>query len=269
MLTLLIYIIAIYIVLYIILYIFQGKFLFFPQKLPMELIAIIHRDFKNAEEINLTTDDNVRLHGWFLKNSKVKPAPLIIFFGGNSDDVTNYVINIDNLKNWNTALINYRSYGLSEGQPNEKNLFKDSLAIYDYFASRPDINKEKIIVMGHSLGTGVAIYVAQNRPVKKIVLISPYANIKNVAQNIFILFPVKFMLRNKFDSLSRAPLIKTPLLAIAATKDLLIPISHTINLIKHWAGPSELKLIWGDGHHSVVFNDLCWQYVNEFINAKK
>ena len=249
------------------LYFSQEKFIFFPQAVSAGKIKQIELKYKNAEEIALKTPDNVFIRGWLVKNGTAKQTPLVIYFGGNSDELSNMIELSQKFGSWSLALINYRGYGLSEGKPGEKEFFSDALTIYDYFSGRADIDRANIVVFGRSIGTGVAVYLAKNRPVKGVVLVSPYDNIISLAEREFPYVPVGLILKHRFDSISVASSINLPLLVLTAEKDKTVPQEYSQRLAAKWGGPHETVLISGKGHDDINSSPLYWQSVNNFLNS--
>ena len=247
------------------LYFSQEKFLFFPQTVSSSKIKQIEMKYKNAEEIALKTPDNVYIKGWFVKNGTAKRTPLVIYFGGNGDELSNMIKESQNFGNWSLVLINYRGYGKSEGKPGEKEFYSDALTIYDYFSERPDVDGSNIIVFGRSIGTGVAVYLANKRPLKGVILVSPYDNIISLAEREFPYVPVGLILKHRFDSISEASSIKIPLLVLTADADKTVPQEYSQKLAAKWGGPHGIVMIKGKGHNDINSSPLYWQSVNDFL----
>jgi hypothetical protein len=252
-------------VLLVLLYFFQDKLIFFPQKLSREETESLNRRFPHVEAISLKTSDDIHIKGWFVKNSAPPSAPLIIYFGGNAEEVSYLIYYADKIKGWSLALINYRGYGLSEGRPSEKNFYADAVTIYDYFAKRDDIDNTRIIILSRSLGTGIATYLAQLRPVKALILVSPYDNFVSIGKHHFPFLPVALLLKHRFDSLSRAPSISVPLLVITAANDTIIPVRYSKKLVEKWGGPCSFKTIEGEDHNTLQDRVEYWETINDFL----
>jgi hypothetical protein len=248
------------------LYVRQDKMIFFPQRISQQELSAIHKQYKNVEDISLKAGDGVTIRGWMVKDSHAGKSPLILYFGGNAEEVSHLIGESDEFRGWSLALMNYRGYGLSEGKPGERALFDDAIAIYDYFSDRGDVNRGRIIVMGRSLGTGVAVYVAQNRAVEGVILVTPYDSLTSVAQEKFPFLPISFLLKHTFDSVSRAPSIAAPLLALAAKDDTIIPPEHAKRLVEKWTGPRTLEVLEGVDHNSVDSNPLYWETIRTFLS---
>jgi alpha-beta hydrolase superfamily lysophospholipase len=248
------------------LYMFQEKLIFFPQKISEEEAEKIVKRFPNVESISIRTTDNITLRGWLVKTSNLQKSPLIIYFGGNAEEVSYLIHEAEKFDGWSLALINYRGYGLSEGKPGEKILYSDAISLYDCFVTREDIDSKRIIVMGRSLGTGVAVYLAQMRQVAAVILVSPYDSLVSLAKGIFPFLPVRLILNHRFDSLSRAPSIRVPLLAIVAEGDTIIPALHSEKLVEKWGGEHSLKVIKGEDHNTIHEDAIYWKTIQEFLS---
>jgi len=249
----------------VLLYFSQDNLIFFPRTLSQEEADRIVRRYPNAENISIKAVDNTILKGWLVKNSILSKSPLIIYFGGNADEVSHLIPEAGKFKGWSLALINYRGYGLNRGKPTENDLLNDALSIYDYVSEREDVDDEKIIVMGSSLGTGVAVYLARVRRVRGVILVSPFESLASVARKKFPFLPVNLILRHHFDSISMAPFISAPLLVLTASEDTIIPPSHSKNLAEKWGGPHSITIIKGEGHNTISYSEIYWKSINDFL----
>lgn len=247
----------------------QDKLIFFPQQISQETITETSKGYENIENIKINTQDGNILSGWLVKNSKLKKSPLVIYFGGNAEEVSHMIRESDKFNEWSLALINYRGYGLSSGRPSEKNLFDDATAIYDYYAKREDIDNKKIVAMGRSLGSGVAVYLGTNRPVEGLILVTPYDSMTSLAQSNYPFLPVSLILKHHFDSTSRASGIKIPMLALVAGNDTTIPPVHAKHLVDKWGGKSTIKIIEGANHNSISSSAVYWDYIKDYLSQLK
>lgn len=247
------------------LYFVQDNLIFAPQVLTKEAASTINTQFGDCEDVAFTTPDNIKLHGWFVKNSELPKTPLIIYFGGNAEEVSNFLQYKDNLKGWSILAVNYRGYGLSEGKPNETNIFKDAVFIYDNFLKRSDIDASKIVTIGRSLGSGVAVHLAYERNLAGVILVTPYDSITRVAQEKYPIVPVSLLMKNRFNSIKVAPKIHTPMLALAGEIDSFIPYKHAIKLVQKWGGQNEIKVIKNAGHNNIQLDNGYWKNINDFL----
>ncbi|HLD29087.1 MAG TPA: alpha/beta hydrolase [bacterium] len=250
------------------LYFYQEKMIFYPQPASEARRSEIRKFYKNTEEVSITASDGTILNGWLVKASSA-PSPLIIYFGGNAEEVSSMIGETYRLKDWSMALINYRGYGMSGGKPGEKKLFSDALYIYDYFAKRSDVNPENIVVWGRSLGTGVAVYLASQRKTECVILTSPYDSLLNVAKNIYPYLPVSLIMKHRFDSGRLVSSLSLPALMLAAERDTTITLPHSEALFKKWNGKRIFKIIPGEDHNSLSGNELYWKYILDFLDSIK
>lgn len=201
------------------------------------------KECKNCKEVKLKVEDGL-LDGVYLENNSSK---LIIYFGGNADDATDFISIFKNLKNFDIVAFNYRGNALSSGTPSEKALFNDALRIYDTFA-----NKKEVFVVGRSLGSGVAIYLSSQRDVKKLFLITPYDSIENVAKERYPFFPIHWLIRYKFDSLRYINDVKADLFIFMVKNDNVVSNERTKNLIKHIKSSVEVKEFDNTTHADIL-----------------
>lgn len=144
----------------------------------------------------------------------------LIYFGGNAEDV------VWNVQRFAAAfpdrslyLVNYRGYGGSTGRPTEAALFADSLTVFDHAR----IRHPRIAVMGRSLGSGVAVYLATRREVERLVLVTPFDSLARVGQSHFRFLPVSLLMLDRYDSGSRVKDVSAPALLVIAGDDEIIP----------------------------------------------
>ncbi len=246
-------------------YIAQDKMLFFPHP-PLseakqnELLLA----FPGSEIKIITADHNI-LQGWFVQNGP-DDSPLLIYYGGNAEDVSQQLQDLPLMQNMHFLFMNYRGYGQSSGKPSQKDFYRDALQIYDEISQRREVNAAKIFLMGRSLGSGVATYVASERPTKGLILVTPFDSILNVAQRHYFFLPISLLLKHPFDNLALAKNLHTPLLAILAEHDEVIPVEHGLNLVKNYAGPKSLVLLPEATHNDVQIFPQYWESIRDFIN---
>lgn len=147
----------------------------------------------------------------------------VLYFGGNNETVFYSADPFDKLfPDHAVYLINYRGYGHSSGSPNERALLSDALQLYDHLLA----SHRSVSVIGRSLGSGVACYLAAHRPVAGVVLITPFESIVRVAQHLFPIYPASWLVQERFASIRYAAQIQAPTLILTAEHDEIIPASH-------------------------------------------
>ena len=151
----------------------------------------------------------------------------ILYFGGNAEDVAHNSAQFASLLPDKTIyLVNYRGYGESTGSPSEAAILQDAQAVFNHVAT----SHASVSVMGRSLGSGVATYLAATESIDRLILVTPYDSMANLAQSVYPMFPVSILLKDRYDSLSRAGEIDVPTLMLIAGSDEVIPNERSKSL---------------------------------------
>ena len=180
----------------------------------------------------LRATDGTRLSGWLMTPQVPGPHPAVIYFGGRSEEVSWVVRDAGKLFPGMAVLaVNYRGYGASQGDPAEQHMVEDGRLLFDWLAERHHVDPSKVAVVGRSLGSGVAVQVALERPVHSLVLITPYDSILAIAKRRFRAVPVEYVLQHRFESVKYAPSLKAPTYVLRAAMDDIVPHSHTDLLV--------------------------------------
>lgn len=226
----------------------------------------------SLEAVGFTARDGTRLAGVLVKPGAVAGVspeartPLVIFYGGNAEEVTVAAHGAHLLGPRALLLVNYRGYGQSEGRPGEGALVSDALELYDWAAARPDVDPARIALHGRSLGSGVAVQVAAARAVQCVVLTSPMDSVREVARSLYPWLPVTLLLRHPFDSAARAPQLKMPALFLMAGEDRVIATRHSERLAQVWGGPVERVTFPGHDHNDLELNDGYFSTIAKFLD---
>lgn len=223
-------------------------------------------DLNNFEKIHIVTPSSIVLEGYLAANHENEKAPLAIYFGGRGEEASNISEYSQKIKGCSLAFINYRGCGLNEGTQDEENFFSDADLIYDYFAARKDIDKDNMVLIAHSLGTGVAIHLASERDIKGVVLSAPYdIYTTGVVQDKLPLVPTQLLFSDRLDSLSIASRINIPALFLFAENDNTVYRERSLRLYNSWGGDAEKIIIKGTHHENITLNDITWNNINEFL----
>ena len=234
--TVFIYFIQFYCLSMLLLYIFQRNLLYYP-------IPYVPNDFKS---------ENFLIEGESINVIKINENKknAIVYFGGNTEAV---VLNGSTFKEifpeHTVYLVNYRGYGASLGEPSEKALYTDALYIYDVIKKR----HSKISAIGRSLGSGIATYLAAQRQIHRMILTTPYDSIQLMAQERFYFYPISILLKDKYDSIGNIKNITSKTLILLAQYDEIIPLKHSLNLIKEFPKDQIIvKTILNVDHNYIV-----------------
>jgi len=218
----------------------QRSFLYFPQPraadAPGELLALPITDGPPEARVLVTV--------------RRRPGPeALLYFGGNAEDVAWQLPRLEGaFPDHALYLLHYRGYGGSSGEPSEQVLFADALALFDRVRSEHG----QIAVVGRSLGSAVAVHLAAQRPVDRLVLVTPFDSVEAVAAQRFPLVPVGLLLQDRYRSDQAAARIGAPTLLIAAERDEVIPRANTDALLASFRpGVASLVVLPVEGHNAV------------------
>ncbi|MEA3433585.1 MAG: alpha/beta hydrolase, partial [Campylobacterota bacterium] len=158
--------------------------------------------------------------------------------------------------------MDYRGYGGSTGEPTEEGLYSDALKLYDTIKPK----HSRISIGGRSLGSSIATYVAAHREVSKLALITPFDSIVNVANGRYPIYPVSFLLHDKYDSKSRVKNIRAKTFIVMAQNDKIITRERTQQLIDAF-DPSQLEvmIIENRGHNDISSDAKYYKIMQDFI----
>ena len=218
------------------LYLSQRSLVFYPQP---------RRAGNEADLMKLAVED-VQLN---VTTRQLAVPDAVIYFGGNAEDVSGSLPDLAAAFPQHALyLMHYRGYGGSAGKPGQQALFGDALALFDHIhAQHPNVT-----VIGRSLGSGVALYLASVRPTVRLVLVTAYDSMADLGARQFPLFPVRWIMRDKFESWRYAPLITVPTTLVTAENDTLIPrYSTELLLTRFKSGVARQIVIAGAGHNTI------------------
>jgi pimeloyl-ACP methyl ester carboxylesterase len=235
-LTLLLFVVALYGGLCGVLFVFQRSLLYFPQPRSIQAGSTLRTLETGTGTVAVST-------------RPMTGPDALIYFGGNAEDVSRSMPDFaDAFPGSAIYLMHYPGYGGSSGSPTERGIVEDALALFDrVHAEHPDV-----VVVGRSLGSGVAVHVASLRPVARLVLVTPYDSLGDVAAYHYPYVPVRWLMRDKYESWRYAPQVTAPTRIIVAGDDEVIPRSSTERLRTRFRdGLVSYVVIAGVGHNSI------------------
>jgi fermentation-respiration switch protein FrsA (DUF1100 family) len=227
----------------------QERLMFFPRAAPARVDP---PPGWQLEELRLTTRDGAVLAGVLVRPPVPGRAPLVIYFGGNAEEVTESAAAAgETYGDRAVLLVNYRGYGASGGTPGEKPFVADAAEIFDWASARPDVDPTRVALHGRSLGSGVAVQLAAARPARCVVLTSPFASALEVARGAYPWLPVALLMRHPFESIAHAKGLTMPLLVLFGTGDNIVAPEQSERLAAAWGGPVERVRLEGFGHNDL------------------
>ena len=277
---------------------FERKFVFFPT-------AVIELTPSDAglefEDVYFVTDDGIRLNGWYVPaprpesgisgntdidtpassnelGSADTPEVTILWFHGNGGNIGHRVGDlalISRRLGVNSFIFDYRGYGRSEGKPSESGVYRDARAALDYLSSRSDVDPEGIVFFGRSLGTAVAVELAEDlaedltggKTPYGMILVSPLTTLKDMARALHPLLPLHLLVGSRFDSLSRIGNIHCPLLVVHGENDEIIPLEQGRELFAAANSPKRFLSLPTTGHNDSFSGSGAelWQSLDNFL----
>jgi uncharacterized protein len=234
---------------------FQRRLIYLPSPGPVPPAASV---LPGAEDVTFETPDGLRLAGWFVPAPPGDPAdrvgrarPAVLVCNGNGGDRSMRAPLAAALARMGLAvlLFDYRGYGGNPGHPTEEGLAADARAALGYLAGRPEVDPERVIYFGESLGAAVALRLATERPPAALVLRSPFASLAEVGRRHYPLLPVSLLLRDRYDSAALAGRLDAPLLVVAGGRDQIVPASHSRRLFEAAPQPKRLVVLDGADHN--------------------
>jgi len=232
---------------------------FYPQKAHFDNPALKSVSY---EDVYFMTSDGLRLHGWYLK-AKDKSRGTVLQLHGNAENISSHVNSVLwlTLEGYDVFTFDYRGYGRSEGSPTQDGVHRDAQSALETVLTLPDINKERLFVLGQSLGGAIAVYAVANSQhknhVKALILDSAFSSYRDIAREklaqFMLTWPFQYPLSLLFnDDYSPVKWIRTvhplPVLIIQGDQDTIVPVHHASILYGTALDPKELWVVNGVGH---------------------
>jgi len=211
--------------------------------------------------------DGARVEWWFvpaLGEVLAGGAPTVVCAHGNAEriDDQRQVWSAFRARGFNVVLCEYRGYGRSSGDPGEDAIVEDFSAVHDLVVARPDVDRERLLYFGRSIGTGVVCELARRRPPRALVLAAPFTSIASMMASYAVPRP---FVRDPFDNLSALREVRRPVLLFHGSLDRVVPASCSRRLAKELED-ARLALLEGYGHDDIpIMGEHCWTVLEEFL----
>lgn len=195
--------------------------------------------------------DGTRLHGWFLPCER--PRGVVLFAHGNAGNLTLRTGFLRKLRERHDVAVmafDYRGYGKSEGRPSESGLLQDARAARRWLARRTGVGERDVILIGRSLGGGVAVDLAARDGARALVLINTFTSLPDVARRLLPVVPVTLVMSDRYDSISKIADYSGPLLVAHGDADGLVPYELGRRLFDAAPGPKRFVTIAGGDHNT-------------------
>lgn len=204
------------------------------------------------ETISLQTEDNVKIQGWFV--SHPEQIGVVLFCHGNAGNISH---RLDTLRlihdlGLSVLIFDYRGYGESKGKPSEQGTYRDAEAAWQFLTQEKQYKANDIIIWGRSLGAAVAAKIAEGKPIKGVILESPFTSAPDLGKELYPFLPVKIISRFSYDVKKSMGLLVSPLLIVHSRDDEIIPFKHGQRLFELARQPKYFLEIRG-GHNNGLY----------------
>jgi len=220
------------------------------------------------EDIFFRTGDGIELHGWFVPAQDA--VATILYCHGNAGNISHRVeiAKMFNEKKMNFFIFDYRGFGKSKGWPTERGTYLDAQAAYDYLVGRQDIDRNRIVIFGKSLGAAIAIDLASRVKVAALISESSFTSTRDMARAIYPLLPFWLFLKSNYNAYAKIAKIETPKLIIHSRDDEIVPFSQGQRLFVKAKPPKEFYVMRG-GHNDAFYihNAECMQRISDFVEG--
>ena len=239
------------------LYIFQRDLLYHPTENNYDGDKLT----VNIQEVKIVTDDNIDLLAWY-HNKDINKFKTILYLHGNAGSLENRIHKINHFEdmNINFLLLSWRGFSGNKGEPTEQGLYQDARSAVKWLIKQ-GVFEENIIIYGESLGTGVTTEIAQNKNFAGIILESPFTSMVAAGKSKYPIFPIRLLLKDRYESDKKIKKIKSPVLIMHGEQD---------NIVPFWMGEKMFQLA-NEPKYSYFskYDDHMMDFNNELINSIK
>ncbi|MDA0239971.1 MAG: alpha/beta hydrolase [Proteobacteria bacterium] len=261
--SLLIGIVVVYVGFIAAMYIFQRSFLYHPHSGVMDPA---YYGLNAVERVEIVAADGIPLVAWY---GKAQPGlPTLLYLHGNGGHIGHRAGKVKPYLDagFSVLQLSYRGYGSNPGSPSEEGLYLDGRAAFDFLSDRK-VPLFRTVIYGESLGSGVAVELAQDKGIAALVLEAPFASMTEMAANRFPFIPVRYLLKDRYESNSKIGKLRAPLLVIHGAKDAVVPLESGRALYDLAPGDKRIKVYDRAGHND-LYDFGAAQDVIEFLRAK-
>ncbi len=220
------------------------------------------------QEIVVNTEDKVNITSLYL--SSIESEKLVIYFHGNAGNIYHRIPSLIQLNKFgiNVIGVSYRGYGKSQGNPSEEGVYLDGKAMFQYAVNHLGFSENKIVILGRSIGTTVAIDLAQNKNIGGVILVTPLTSGKDQAE-AGGLGLLSYLTGNSFDNITKIQNIKAPLLVIHGTNDSVVPYSMGEKIFERATTEKKWVKIKGADHNNLQheYSQEYWRSIGQFIKS--
>jgi len=243
-------------------YVFQRSLLYHPSENNYSGDEIL----VPVEKVKIKTQDNIELVSWY-HNKNSNDYKTILFLHGNAGSLENRIHKINHFKDMkvNFLIIAWRGFSGNKGNPTEKGLYEDARSAIRWLESN-NVKEKNIIIYGESLGTGIATEIAQNKNFAGVILESPFTSMIDAGKDKYPYLPVKFLLKDKYESDKKIKNINSPILIMHGRVDNIVPF-HMGKKMYELANDPKYSYFSEYDDHMMEYNEKLLNALKDFING--
>ena len=260
-------IIVAYIIFTSFLFVSQAHYVYYPERVLSASPSSIGLHF---ESVSFETTDRVKLSGWFIPSESARGV--ILFCHGNAGNISHRLesIQIFHRLGLDILIFDYRGYGQSEGKPTEHGTYRDADAAWRYLTEERQVNPNKIVVFGRSLGGAVASWLAQSQTPGVLILESTFTSLPDIAATLYPYVPVRLLLRFQYNTAEYLARTNCPVLIVHSRDDEIMPFSHGWRLFEMAKEPKKLLEITGTHNEGFITSGRRYEeglstFISEYI----
>ena len=233
-------------------FVFQPRLVYFPQ-VERDLAVTPRAIGLGYEDVSLQTTDGVVLHSWWVPARQPRGAVLLMH--GNAGNISHRLgyLTMFNRLGYSVLLFDYRGYGKSSGSPGEAGTYRDAEAAWRHLTESRQFAARDIVIVGESLGGGVATWLAEQHPPRALVLASTFTSVPDLGARVYPWLPVRLLARIEYGNLSRIGKIEAPVMIAHSRHDEIIPYAHGEALFAAAREPRQFLELSGGHNDGFLF----------------
>lgn len=242
---------------------FEWSSIYFPDRIVQGTPRLVGLEYEN---VYFQTSDKVKINAWFIPAKEARGT--LLYCHGNAGNIGDRldIIKMFNSIGLNVLIFDYRGYGKSSGVASERGTYLDADAAYEYLLSRDDIDKDKIIVYGKSLGGAVAVDLALKKDPSILISDSAFTSTTDMARMMYPFLPIERILTIRYDTLSKIDDVKSNKLIIHSREDEIVPFRHGQAIYENARQPKEFfKMRGGHNEGIITYESRYIEYLDDYL----
>lgn len=242
-------VVVFYLGLLLLVFLFQDRLVYFPTRALEATPAAVGLEY---EDISVTTDDGIAVHAWYIPRDSARGT--LLFCHGNGGNISHRLTSIRQFHDLGLSVLifDYRGYGQSDGSPSEEGTYRDAGAVLNYLLEVKQVDPNKLIYFGRSLGGAVAAWLATRHPPKALILESCFSSIVDVGAQAYWFLPVRLISRYRYPAAEYVRQIHVPLMVIHSPDDEIVPYKFGKRLFDSANEPKEFLKISGSHNDGYI-----------------